>query len=266
MNTEVEAFGVDAEPVFRDWERRLSRFDDHSELSAMNRAVGGWFAASPLLLSVIRRAVSWADETDGLFDPTILPALERAGYSRSFELVTAGGPALAHRPAWRHVRMEGDEIFVAERMDLGGLAKGMAVDEVLRPYARGLVNAGGDLYAKGAFYMVGVEDPRQPERDLLTLRVRDRGVATSSTRKRRWEGGHHLIDPRTGAPSRTDALASTVIAGSAEEAEVSAKVALLLGLAAGCDWLEQRGLAGLLIGNDGALLVSAGFEEYVAAG
>jgi len=53
---------------------------------------------------------------------------------------------------------------------------------------------------------------------------------------------------------------------SAGEAEVGAKVALLRGLTAGREWLERRGLAGLLVGREGTLLASEGFEAYVAAG
>ena len=272
MDTEVEVLDTPIAPVealFLDWHRRLSRFDEASELSALNRSGGEWFEASPLLLEVVQHALRRREETR-LFDPTLGRELEHAGYDRSFDQVVLSP---AHRapicPApERAILVDNGRILLPRgiALDLGGIAKGMAVDAALRAAGRGLVNAGGDLYAKGHAYVVGVEDPFHPGRDIVPLRLRDRGVATSSTWKRRWsEGAHHLIDPRTGAPSGTDVLSATVIAVSAEEAEVAAKVALLHGLAGGCQWLNQRGLAGLLVGGDGTLLASGGFEAYVAA-
>lgn len=58
---------------------------------------------------------------------------------------------------------------------------------------------------------------------------------------------HHLIDPRTGRPSQSDLHTVTVLAPTAVEAEVAAKVALILGRRAGRRYLEQRGLSGVLL-------------------
>jgi thiamine biosynthesis lipoprotein len=66
------------------------------------------------------------------------------------------------------------------------------------------------------------------------------GAATSGTTKRSWEGGHHLIDPRTGLPARTDLSEVSVLASTATDAEIYAKVALLLGAEAAPKWLEGR--------------------------
>jgi thiamine biosynthesis lipoprotein len=93
-------------------------------------------------------------------------------------------------------------------------------------------------------------------------------VATSGTDYRRWrrngEWQHHIIDPRTGRPAQTDVLSATVVAPAACEAEVAAKVALLLGSRDGLDWLEARPeLAGMLILQDGRVLRSSRLEEYL---
>jgi thiamine biosynthesis lipoprotein len=92
---------------------------------------------------------------------------------------------------------------------------------------------------------------------LITLVIADRAVATSAPNRRRWRAGaawaHHLIDPRTGLPARSDLLQATAIARTAEEADVLAKVAFLLGATAGTRFLEERGAAGILITTDGAM-------------
>ncbi|MBM4435272.1 MAG: FAD:protein FMN transferase, partial [Chloroflexi bacterium] len=77
-----------------------------------------------------------------------------------------------------------------------------------------------------------------------TLALDDHGVATSGTAGRSWgEGLHHLIDPRTGAPARTDLAEVSVLARTALDAEVLAKTAFLLGREGGERRLEGRALA-----------------------
>ena len=66
-------------------EARLTRFQPSSELSALNRAAGDWFIASETLFEIVQLARAARETSNGLFDPTILNALEAAGYDRSFD-------------------------------------------------------------------------------------------------------------------------------------------------------------------------------------
>jgi thiamine biosynthesis lipoprotein len=101
-----------------------------------------------------------------------------------------------------------------------------------------------------------VADPLAPEADVAQLWLEQGGVATSGRDYRRWRRGgvwqHHLLDPRTGRPAQTDVLSATVLGPSAAEAEVAAKVALILGSRAGLAWLAARpALTGVLVLADG---------------
>jgi FAD:protein FMN transferase len=93
------------------------------------------------------------------------------------------------------------------------------------------------------------------------------GVATSGRDFRRWEAGsdeaHHLIDPRTGAPSTSEVLTATVVADTAVTAEVAAKVVVLLGASEGLAWLDRRGLGGVAVFEDGKARHNARFEEQL---
>ncbi len=60
-------------------ERRFTRFSAESELSQLNRSAGTWFQASPQMLEMIALALACHEQTEGLFDPSILPDLQRAG-------------------------------------------------------------------------------------------------------------------------------------------------------------------------------------------
>ncbi len=291
MGTEVEVLAVPALPdgaldrvraLFQEVEAALSRFLPESELSRLNASGGRPFMPSALLRTVLSGAIEAAASTGGMFDPTVLEALEASGYRRSFDAMNDASPA---RPAqtrgdYRSVRFNDDGSVVLQddvRVDLGGYAKGWTVDaaaELMAGCESWLVNAGGDLRAagtgpEGEGWLVGVENPLDPEWDVGVLRVTDAAIATSSTHRRRWQTqdgpAHHIIDPRTGRPAETDLAAATVMAATAAQAEVAAKTALLLGTAEGRRYVESAGGAGAVLVSKGGQVAWTGIMEAVRA-
>jgi thiamine biosynthesis lipoprotein len=130
------------------------------------------------------------------------------------------------------VAIDGTSITLGRgaRLDLGGIAKGYAVDRAVAILAADgpcLVNAGGDLAVAGGAWPVAVEGTE------LTLELTAGALATSGRDRRTWQRGgeerHHLIDPATGRPATSELLRATVVAPTAVEAEVLAKVAFLTG-------------------------------------
>jgi thiamine biosynthesis lipoprotein len=233
-------------------ERRFTRFSEDSELSELNRSAGTQFKASPDLFTVLALAQRYYHQTRGLFDPSILPYLRRAGYDRSMDLIREQGST----PLFESL-LEGDHTSFSEvdfdeargmillpagmEIDLGGIAKGWIAEQaalILAEFSSAcVVNAGGDMFLVGLpegekQWPVAIEDPIQPELDLTTIKVDPGAVATSAVTKRVWKQGekerHHLIDPRTGEPALTSWLSVTVIAAHTYQAEVFAK-ALLIG-------------------------------------
>lgn len=273
---------------FASWEQHLSRFRDDSELSRLNRAPGAWTPVSEVLWDVVDAAVHAAAETDGLVSPTLLAAVEAAGYDRSFALLGQDDAASAGRtlppgppPVLSWWAMERDVAAHALRLprglrlDVGGIAKGWAADravERLAAFGPALVDAGGDLAVSGPLHdgsawPIGVADPAAPETDLEVLAIRAGGVATSGRDYRRWQQGgrwqHHIIDPRSGCPATTDVLSATLVAPTACAAEAAAKTALLLGSGDGLAWIDARpALAGLLVLEDGQVLRSRRLARY----
>ena len=256
---------------FEEAEAELSRFRPDSGLSRLNAAAGlGPQTVSPLLWTALNRAVEAARQTLGLFDPTVLDLLRAAGYDRSFELLNGSsdtlGPSAKPSCGWHQIRFYDSvgqvELPAGVGIDLGGIAKGWTVDRVavsLATHGPVLVDAGGDIRAVGMPggepWPVAVQDPFDETRDCAVLALNGGAVATSSIGRRRWQRNgqtmHHLIDPRTGQPSDSDLHTVTVLADTAEEAEVSAKTVLMLGTQAGASWLKRRDLRGLLIDRRG---------------
>ena len=256
---------------FEEAEAELSRFRPDSGLSRLNAAAGlGPQTVSPLLWTALNRAVEAARQTLGLFDPTVLDLLRAAGYDRSFELLDSSsdtlGPSAKPSCGWHQIRFYDSvgqvELPAGVGIDLGGIAKGWTVDRVavsLATHGPVLVDAGGDIRAVGMPggepWPVAVQDPFDETRDCAVLALNGGAVATSSIGRRRWQRNgqtmHHLIDPRTGQPSDSDLHTVTVLADTAEEAEVSAKTVLMLGTQAGAGWLKRQDLRGLLIDRRG---------------
>ncbi len=232
-------------------EQRFTRFSDTSELAELNRSAGTWFRASSEMFQVIQEAHRLAIETDGLFNPAILPALKQAGYDRSMDEIREDRPRNEavipfEKHDFRTIRLdpETNSILIPPGMqiDLGGIAKGWIAEQAAKQLAQNseacAVNAGGDMVLvnlpKGeSDWEIGLENPLEPEKDLAVLHVKPGAVATSSTAKRQWQHNgklqHHLIDPRTGVPAQTEWLSTTVWAETAAEAEVYAKVLLIAG-------------------------------------
>jgi thiamine biosynthesis lipoprotein len=275
------------ENLVREYEARFTRFSQTSELAELNRSAGHWLPVSPEMYEVLRLAKRFHLETDGLFDPAVLAALERAGYDRSIEEVQAA-PArttgrLAAPPRASFAELElADERLAAKlpaglRIDLGGIAKGWIAEQaahLLYHYSAACaVNAGGDQVTLGLplderYWVVGLDDPFEPGRDLAVLNLGPCAVATSSVVKRRWMQGHierhHLIDPRTGQPSQSKWASVTVITDSAAKAEVLAKVLLIAGAETSLKFMARYPTSAFIaVDLDGKMWGSENSKEYL---
>jgi thiamine biosynthesis lipoprotein len=223
-------------------EQALSRFRPSSDLSRLNAAAGDWVEVDSRLVDALAAALRAREDTDGRFDPTILPALVAAGYDRTFDELeeraarTADGWSAA---AEVEIDSEHGRVRVepGAAVDLGGIGKGWSAGRALFamhwawPGLSGaLVDLGGDVALAGRTpdggpWRVAIADPRNPGETLATLAIDAGGVATSGRDRRRFgpdRSLHHLIDPATGAPAIAGPLAVTVVAPDPAEAEAHA--------------------------------------------
>lgn len=297
MNTDVvlgaEGIAADLDPAFRKtealvraYEQRLTRFSPDSELSALNRSAGQWFAASKDLFQVVGVSQRLVAETEGLFNPAILDALEQAGYDRSMDAIRQMGDLPAAPFAGRgaisvpSVRLDevNQSICLPEgvRLDLGGIAKGWIAQQVAKSLSQFApvcsVNAGGDLFAVGipgdeGAWRIGLEDPRNRAHFLAVLRVGEGAVATSAVTGRTWRQGaklqHHLIDPRTAQPADTDWLSVTVIAFEGAVAEAWAKALLIAGPDRAPQLANRAPIEFMAVDREGRIWGSPGARAFV---
>lgn len=252
--------------LFHAWEQVFSRFRADSELSRLNRSSAEAVFVSPLFARVLGTALETSTATGGLLDPTLGEAIEAVGYDRDFPEVGADPrPLGVTAPGrWCDVRLAGRLVTrpAGTALDLNGVVKAMAVDEALELLSGGgFVSAGGDLAARGETTVA------LPAGEAVRLLAG--GMATSGTTRRRWVCGgvpqHHLLDPRTGRPSRSCWTQVTVAAATCLAADVAAKAAFLLG-GDGPGWLDARGLPGRFLAGSVVVSNRAWRERLADAG
>lgn len=265
----------DAFQMMRHFARRYSRFIKGNELWQFNQSTGG--AVSTELFDLLSRAKKHYKETEGFFDPSVLPSLEREGYAGAYpdsndvfplspdDLVLDASIQSARKP-------------LGLKLDFGGFGKGYIVDRVTeklgRKYRHVLVDAGGDIALRGSdvgrgesSWIIGVEHPLEHDTDLCLLSLSDQAVATSGKNRRVWQSAgeekHHLIDPATRQSSRSDLLSVTVIALTAEAADVAAKTLFLLGSNAGRISALERSIPAIFFDTAGTFEINNFAQPYV---
>ena len=226
-------------------ERGMSRFRPDSEIGLANT----YAHQAPVPVGqgtyrVLRAALDWSAHTDGRFDPALgrvtglWDVTHRSEPPTADRLTRYSDARLFERVRLMEARESGAVRFAGGdvALDLGGIAKGFAVDRAvgrLRDWgvSNALVGIGGDLYAMGfrpdgSPWRVGVRDPSRPHRVLTDLEASDQAIATSGDYERAFEHEgrlyHHILDSTTAAPVRTPVRSLTVTAADCLSADAAA--------------------------------------------
>jgi thiamine biosynthesis lipoprotein len=253
------------------FERQFSRFLPSSELSIFNRLGGQKKAISPDFKKLLIAAKEMADFTDGLYNPFILPALQRAGYKKSFLPGHENDiqDDYSNRIVVSAIELEiGDDwakIPFGTSIDLGGCGKGYLADQLasdLPNFVQGFwFSLGGDIIAGGQndlsqpWTVHIANDVNLEEQKPFVFQPDDFekfAVATSGTnirqgvndKKTKW---HHIIDPRTLLPSTSDIQLASIYCKSALKADVLASSAIIVGSDEAIEFLKSHNVQASLL-------------------
>ena len=283
MGTTVRVLLPDEDSVMVDFvtarmlhlETLWSRFIESSDISALAQANGRSVPVADETITLVEHLVNAYIATDGLFDPTILPSLIAAGYSKSRvdDLASISvAPEFAGTVEDIEIDARANEITLPAGMslDAGGLGKGLAADlvtqDLLDMGVQGAsLSVGGDVALVGTpddgeNWVVNIGAPHNYDEVIATVRVRGGGVATSTLAARTWDINgqhrHHVIDPRTRKPvaiTPGSTLQATVIAGSAAWAEAFATALTVCDAGTAASLVARHNLAALLVLHDGSM-------------
>jgi len=258
-------------------DRTMSPHKADSELSIINReAAQHAVPLSTEMARLIARAIDFSELSEGAFDITY------AGVGQLYDYRLGIKPSdeeLARARAtvgYRHLVLDREErtlLFAREgmRIDLGGFAKGHAVDNsvaILKRHgiANATVAAGGDSHVMGERggrpWSIGIRDPRRPGEVVAVLPLEDVSISTSGDYERFFEQDgvrcHHLIDPKTGK-SPNGVRSVTILADDGLTTEGLSKCVFVMGLERGMRLIEsQPGVDAVVVDASGVLHYSSG--------
>ncbi len=260
----------------------MSTWDRGSLVSRFNVAEpGSWHALPPAFAKVLFCALEVAEASDGAFDPTVGGAVDLWGFGPKVVKEALPSPAESQAAAatigWRRVVVDALGRLQQPgglRLDFSGIAKGFAVDHIADglkdlEVRSALIEIGGELYGYGVKsdaqpWWIELENAPDVEGGRFVVAACGIAAATSGDWRRRfrhagaWYG--HTLDPRTGRPVIDPAASVTVLHGSCMRADAEATAITVLGVQAGLDYAERRGLAAVIVARS-----AAGYDEHMTS-
>jgi FAD:protein FMN transferase len=255
----------------------MSPYLGQSELSLFNRAdTLDWQSFSQPLAFVAGHALEMSRFTDGAFDPTIGPLVNRFGF----------GPIHGERARPEDLSVSANGIrkrVSGLTLDLCGIAKGYALDRIVDALPSvgvetALFELGGEVrtlghHPDGRTWQVGIERPdAEPGTMAHIVAPGPMALATSGTGRQNvslGQGGiSHLIDPRSGRPVDAMPASVSVLARTAMHADGLATALMVMGMERGAGFAETHSIPALFVRLDNGgshEIMTGGFEAYVIA-
>jgi len=273
-------------------EQKMSRFLPDSEVSRINNeassetvresgATRGWIPVDDELFCLLKESVGLSELTRGCFDVTIYPLMKIWKFAGENPRVPGDreikeGLELV---GYENMRVENGKVRFAKKgmgIDLGGIAKGYAVDAAVRVLKEknigsAMVNAGGDIYVLGRKggkpWRIGIRHPRKEGDILGVVEVEDRAIVTSGDYERFFFSGgkryHHIFDPKTGYPAN-GCQSVTIVAKETSFADALATGVFVLGPRQGMDLIESlEEVEGVIVDKEGEVSVSSGLASQI---
>lgn len=292
MNTWVEQrwYGKNAQKTYdeilgalKELESTLSLYAEDSEISRLNSAAG----KNPVALShdtyqFLRQAADYCAQADGLFDITIAPLTLAWDVTAEHPCVPAETKIETAQRLVDYRRIIFDDanetVMLADagmRIDLGGIAKGMAA-ALMRQYpvkndVQGYLSIGGNMMVQGkkpdgSDYVIGIRDPRGDASEYIaSLTLDGLTMATTGDYERYFEQDgvryHHIIDPFTGYPSATDLISVTVVSEDGTLADYLSTLIFMRGGAALSEYLNRDDCMVLAVTKDMEVYASKPLQE-----
>lgn len=260
-----------------------SPYREASELSRLNReAPAGWVSVAPELMALLRQSAQISRLTEGAFDITYASVGRFYDYRGRIAPDDATIERAVAAIDYRHVELDASTnrvrfLHPATYVDLGGIAKGYAVDRAIgivqeHGVAQASISAGGDSRIlgdrRGEPWVVGVRHPRRAGHYAVKLPLADTAVSTSGDYERFFdvdgERFHHILDPGSGR-SAQGALSVTILGAEATMTDALSTSVFVLGAKAGIALIDRLPqIDAIVIDAAGRMHYSAGLLDPAA--
>lgn len=261
--------------------QQFSVFNEQSDISAVNSAAGKHFVrVRDDTFYLVRKAKKYAEQTCGAFDPTVRPLVELWDIGDEAHFIPGSGEIWSAMclTNYRDILLDQRNCSIMLRrpnmaIDLGGIAKGYAADEVRRilmenGVQEAVINLGGTVIVMGKAQNVGIQHPeRKKGTPMGSVLLSDQTIVTSGTYEKFFiQDGrryHHLLNPHTGYPADSGLKSVTLIGTSALELDALSTAVFVLGAEKGNQIVEKYNLQAVYITTDDQIYVTAGLKNTV---
>ena len=261
----------------------LSVTNEQSEIFKLNHAEGADVQLSPVVYELLESAVAYSEQFYEIFDCTISPVVALWGfYTDEFRVPSSEELEVALRSVdYRNVQLKDENIVALKngaQVDLGGIAKGYAAEKVrsiLLSYQieNAILDLGGNVLAMGKrndtnLWRVAVRDPIDTTAQLCVFQVSDFALVTSGSYQRYFEKDgvryHHILDPKTGMPAKSDLLSVTIITKNAVYADVLSTALFVMGYEEAVQfWRVSNDFEAVFVLETGEIILTEGASSLL---
>ena len=258
----------------------MSTYKPDSELSRVNAGA----AARPVmvsneLLTLIGRALEFSEITHGAFDITYASAGQYYDYRKGRKPDSKQLAEVLPAINFHHVRLNPEHSTVqflkpGVRIDLGGIAKGHAVDSSITMLLtagvrNALISAGGDTRVIGSHWdhpwKIGIRDPRDGDGIVSMIPLEDAAISTSGDYERFFEEDgvryHHILNPGTGDSPR-EVQSTSIIGSNATDTDALSTSVFVMGVDNGLKLVNSLpDIEAIIIDNRGRMHYSDGLAR-----
>lgn len=255
----------------------MSTYKPGSQLSQVNEhAYERPVQVDADIIDVVEKSLEYSRLSDGVFDVTYASVGYLFDYRKHVHPTDAQIAAALPAVDYRQVVVDHDARTIrflkpGMRIDLGGIAKGWAVDrgiDILRELGieHAMVNAGGDTRLlgdrRGKPWIVGIRDPRNEGKVVTRIPLQDEALSTSGDYERYFEEDgvryHHILEPGTGRSPKA-VRSVTVIGPTATHTDGLTKPVFILGVERGLEFIRKvKDAEAIIVDNEGRVFHSEG--------
>lgn len=277
----------DIQQMLERMDMELSRTKEGGEVYAVNQAAGKEAVkVSDETLEVVKLSLQYAEEMDGLFDPTIGPLIDLWNIGNGGDTVPDQAAIDKAKSLTNYKDVEIDEAAKTVKLlkedmvlDLGGIGKGYAADRIAdylkeQGLHSAMINLGGSSIIalgtkpNGAEWNIGLQDPDQSRGTQLgTIKIADEVIDASGVYERYFMQDnvryHHILDPRTGYPSQNGLKSLTIMSPNATDADALSTGVFLMGIEEGMKYLKSlpEEVEAFFITDDNKIYATDGIKE-----
>lgn len=265
--------------IMKKLEYTLSFYNSNSDVNKINKNAGKNFVnVSKSTFEIVKKAKYYSQLSNGLFDITVAPLIKMWGICSDTPKVINQDTINKFLPLvnYNDIILDEENISIMlskehQKIDLGGIAKGYIADLIIDFYKENhvksaVVNIGGnikvlDRKSPKDLWKVGIYKPIKHSTDIIcSLAVEDLAIVTSGVYERAFISNnklyHHILDPRTGYPAKTDIASITIVNESSLLCDALSNPLLIMGTFEAFKFMQKYNIEGVIITTNNKIIIS----------